>query len=64
MKVRVNKDSCIGCGVCEGIDEELFKIGDDGLSKEVNEVITEGKKENAKEAIDSCPTNAIEEISE
>ena len=26
MKVRVNQDACIGCGACEQIDDELFKI--------------------------------------
>ena len=62
MKVRVNQDACIGCGACEQIDDELFKINDDGISKEVSEDVAEGKEENAKEAIDSCPTGAIEEI--
>lgn len=62
MKVRVNQDACIGCGACEQIDDELFKINDDGVSKEVSEDVAEGKEENAKEAIDACPTGAIEEI--
>jgi len=62
MKVRVNQDACIGCGACEQIDDELFKINDDGISKEVSEDVAEGKEENAKEAIDACPTGAIEEI--
>lgn len=62
MKVKVNKELCIGCGVCEGVDEELFKIGDDGLSNAVAEVVPEGKEDNAKEAMDACPTDAIEEV--
>lgn len=62
MKVRVNQDACIGCGACEQIDDELFKINDDGVSKEVSEDVAEGKEGNAKEAIDACPTGAIEEI--
>lgn len=62
MKVRVNQDACIGCGACEQIDDELFKINDDGISKEVSEDVAEGKEGNAKEAIDACPTGAIEEI--
>ena len=62
MKVRVNQDACIGCGACEQIDDELFKINDEGLSEEVSEDVAEDKEENAREAIESCPTSAIEEI--
>ena len=62
MKVRVNQDACIGCGACEQIDDELFKINDAGISKEVSEDVAEDKEENAREAIDACPTGAIEEI--
>lgn len=62
MKVRVNQDACIGCGACEQIDDELFKINDNGISEEISEDVAEDKEENAREAIDSCPTSAIEEI--
>ncbi len=62
MKIRVNQDACIGCGACENIDNELFEINEEGVSQEINEEIPEDKEENAKEAIESCPTSAIEEI--
>ncbi|RKX43855.1 MAG: ferredoxin, partial [Thermotogae bacterium] len=29
-KVTVDKDACIGCGVCENLCPEVFKLGDDG----------------------------------
>ena len=61
MKVTVNQDACIGCGACEQIDDELFKVNDDGVSEAVSEDVPEGKEESAKEAIDACPTSAIEE---
>lgn len=61
MKIKVNQDACIGCGACEQIDDELFKINDEGVSKEVSEEVSEDKVENAKEAIEACPTGAIEE---
>ena len=61
MKVRVNQDACIGCGACEQIDDELFKINDEGVSEEISEDIDEDKEENAREAIEACPTGAIEE---
>ena len=46
MKVRVNQDACIGCGACEQIDDELFKINDDGVSEEISEDIEEDKEED------------------
>ena len=62
MKVRVNQEACIGCGACEQIDDELFKINDEGVSEETSEDIDDDKDESAREAIDSCPTGAIEEV--
>ena len=61
MKIKVNQDACIGCGACEQIDDELFKINDEGVSEEVSEEVSEDKVDNAKEAIETCPTGAIEE---
>ena len=28
MKIKVNADSCIACGACEAISEELFEVGE------------------------------------
>ncbi len=64
MKVKVNQEVCIGCGACVAIAEDVFEINDEGLSKVKVEVVPEGSEENAKEAINSCPTTAIEEVKE
>ena len=61
MKIKVNQDACIGCGACENIDNELFEINDNGVSQEKIEEVPKEKEENAKEAIESCPTSAIKE---
>lgn len=62
MKVKVNQEACIGCGACTQICEEVFEIENEtGLSKaKVNEV-KEENKQACQDAIDSCPTGAIEE---
>lgn len=62
MKVKVNSDSCIGCGACAAICEDVFEINDSGLSEAKVEVVPEDKEEAAREAMESCPTAAIEEI--
>ena len=59
MKIKVNKDECIGCGACTSVADELFEIGEDGLSQAKVEVVPEGKEETAKEAVETCPTGAI-----
>lgn len=60
MKVKVNQDSCIGCGACAAICDNVFEIDDAGLSKEKVEEVQEEDKQNARDAADACPTGAIE----
>jgi len=66
MRVRVNKDTCIGCGACQAITDGYFEIGEDGLAQvsrlfEEKEVPSD-QEESVQDAIGSCPTSAIEEI--
>ena len=60
MKVKVNRDSCIGCGACAAICDEVFEIDDEGLSVDKTEDVQEDKKQEVQDAADSCPTGAIE----
>ncbi|MBS7632243.1 ferredoxin [Candidatus Bathyarchaeota archaeon] len=32
MKVSINREECIGCGVCEALCPEVFKLQEDGKS--------------------------------
>ena len=65
MKVKVNKDACIGCGACAAICDEVFEINDEGLSEvkvENDEEFVSVKEElqdEVRDAADSCPTGAI-----
>ena len=61
MKVKVNQDSCIGCGACAAICEDVFEINDSGVSEAKVDVVPEDKEEACREAMESCPTAAIEE---
>ena len=38
MKARVKKDTCIGCGACTVIADNIFQIGDDGLAEVINPI--------------------------
>ena len=61
MKVKVNRDACIGCGACAAICPYVFEIDNEGLSKVVNSDVKDENIDDVKDAIDSCPTGAIEE---
>jgi len=59
MKVRVDRNKCIGCGACVALVPEVFDF-DDGLSKEKVEEINDKKlEERVREAADLCPAGAI-----
>ena len=60
MKVKVNKDACIGCGACAAICDEVFEINDEGLSEAKVEEVKEELQDEVRDAVDSCPTGAIE----
>ena len=56
-KLNVNSDACIGCGACVAIDGAHFDFDENGLSEVIsNENI---ETEECKNAMASCPTNAI-----
>ena len=58
MKVVVNEDVCLGCGLCAGMCDSVFKMNDAGKSEVIKEV-EDGEKDAVQNAIDSCPVSAI-----
>ncbi len=57
MKVDIDRDDCIGCGVCAQICPDVFRIADDGLSELI--APANGFEEQVREAADSCPVEVI-----
>ncbi len=64
MKVKVKQEACIGCGACTAAADELFKINEEGVSVATTSVVPDELIDKAKDAIQSCPTDAIVEVSE
>ena len=60
MKARVDKDICIGCGLCESTCPEVFSIEDDGLAAAIEGELTAEACDDAEAAKDGCPVSAIE----
>jgi len=58
MKIKIDKNKCLGCGTCVGIAGQSFKLGADGKAEPID---PPGDDEaTIKEAVDSCPVKAIE----
>ena len=55
----MDKDTCIGCGLCPEICPEIFEMDDDGLAVAKDIEIPEDVEDSAKEAEESCPVDAI-----
>ncbi len=58
MKAKVDKDLCIGCGLCADTCPEVFEMVDDKANVKVDEIPDE-KVSLVKEAAESCPVDAI-----
>lgn len=57
-KVKINQKKCLGCGTCTFIYPEMFEINNEGKAevKKIEKI----DEEKLKEAIESCPVEAIE----
>lgn len=60
MKAKVNKDTCIGCGVCEATCPDVFHMNDENIAEAIEGDIPDQNQSDAEEAKDQCPTGAIE----
>ena len=59
MKAIVDKDTCIGCGLCPAICPEIYEMEDDGKAIASDNEIPEAFKSSAQEAAEQCPVDAI-----
>ena len=61
MKVSVDQDLCISCGVCIDTCPEVFDWNDDDKAHSKVDEVPEGFEDDVKDAIESCPTESIQE---
>ena len=63
-KIVVDPDVCIGCGACVNICDEVFDFSEEGMvakaidGKNEIEKMDNEIKDNALDALDSCPVGA------
>lgn len=60
MKVFVDQDLCISCGLCISICEDVFSWNEDDKAEAIDDEIPEDLVEDVEEAVESCPSEAIQ----
>lgn len=60
MRVYIDQEECVGCGSCEEICPEVFRL--DTEIEKADVIMTEGGPEDLiEEAMDTCPVSCIHE---
>lgn len=64
MRAIVDRDLCIGCGLCADTCPEVFAIMDDGYAHPIVETVEPEQYDCVQEALEICPVEAISTASE
>lgn len=59
MRAKVDKDACVGCGLCETTCPEVFKMNKDDIAEVIVDLVPAEVETNCREAAESCPADAI-----
>lgn len=59
MKVSVDPDICMGCGICEGIAPEVFRLGPEPYAVVLLDPVPEPHQAAVQDAAEQCPEEAI-----
>jgi len=58
MRVTVDEETCIGCGLCAETCPEVFEMDDDKARVKVDQV-PDDVGDACREAVENCPVEAI-----
>ncbi|MBC5629090.1 ferredoxin [Clostridium sp. NSJ-6] len=58
MKAFVDENTCISCGLCEGVCGDVFSL-DTGVAVAIEGEVESGLEDSVREACEGCPVQAI-----
>lgn len=64
MKVVVDPDICLGCGICEGICPDVFSLAANPFAVVLLDPVPEQYHADVKDAVEQCPEEAISIVDE
>jgi ferredoxin len=59
MKAAVDKDLCMGCGVCVDLCPEVFEMDEDNKAEVKATPVPPEAEDSCREAAEQCPSEAI-----
>ena len=64
LRVVVDRNLCVGTGMCTSIAPDLFELDDNGVLVLHEERITPRAREEIDDAIACCPVEALSRVSD
>ena len=59
MRVHVDPDLCIGCGICEGDAPDVFSLASSSIAEVIMDPVGSEFEADARMAAEDCPESAI-----
>ena len=59
MKASIDREGCIGCGLCADTCPSVFRIAEDSLAEVYVDDVPAEAETAALEAMDGCPVSVI-----
>lgn len=59
MRPVVDRDLCIGCGLCEDTCPQVFRVADDGIAYVLSEDPPHELYADIQDCVELCPVAAI-----
>lgn len=58
-RVQVDRERCVGSGVCESLAPEVFEIDDEGVLQVHREEPGDDQLDDVRDAVQQCPARAL-----
>lgn len=59
MRAVIDRDGCIGCGLCSSVCPAVFRMDEEGLAEVYTSPIPTDEEDAAETAAESCPVSVI-----